>query len=337
MGRKKNKNKSKTTSSASVDEKSTLEGKLQRRPDPKSLENKNIIPDVKKASSIQGNASRLKKRMSSHLVEEQLAHRHAPAELAAQGVVDPTKSTVSFALAPKIASLEKVTKANHVKNLLESRPSHHQLETMGVEPHAQTAPALRAAQMKLEKRLATDAVKVLLDTRPELDELRESGVVPDLETVVPVADRLQGPVFELEHKMKKDAVAQRLASRPQKKELSGGVLAEDAVAPVIQPARNALKQKLKASALKKSLLDDTPEVAEATTTTTTGRRQRMAIALKAASRLYQTGTININVRGDLKDLILTEHPRVSEIVDVFELDHDVDAMLGDLVELVYTQ
>ena len=239
MGRKKNKNKSSGAKKASDGEKASLQRKLENRPEPEALANKNIVPDTKRAPSIQANASRLKKRMSSHLVEEKLAARPDPKDLASKGVADP-EAKVSAALAPAVASLEKATRANHVKNLLESRPSEKELENMGVQAHTNTAPKLRSVQRTLEKRLAADAVKVLLDTRPDASELKDSGVMPDLDTVNPVADRLQGPVLELEHKLRKDKVAQRLSSRPGKGEL-GAVLAEDSVAPMLQPARSILK------------------------------------------------------------------------------------------------
>lgn len=67
--------------------------------------------------------------------------------------------------------------------------------------------------------------------------------------------------------------------------------------------------------------------------TQTSLRQRLALALRAAARLGQTGQLNTYEKGCLKEKILSKDKRVIAAIEVYEVDGDAEEMLDTLMRI----
>lgn len=122
---------------------------------------------------------------------------------------------------------------------------------------------------------------------------RANGVVEN-----DVAPALQATKNELERQLKADTIAKHLRRRPSKEELIEEGVLQDASS------------------------DEEEPVPAEKPTSTLSKRSRYAIALKSASRLARDGLIDMNERGRLKDLILSDDGRITAAIECFELDND---------------
>lgn len=313
------------------------------------LEESGKIKSSNVAPAIQSGKDKLEKAMRRDSIAHELEHRPDISELEANNVVKNVE--VAPAIAATAVKLDRAMKVDEVTQRLESRPDMEDLVESGILNSGNVAGRIQGAAKKLEKAMTTDALAHSLERRPSLDDLKIAGIYKG------GRGALASKANALEHAMTKDTVGRLLESRPDIDDLiDSGLMVTEAVAPSIQNAQKSLAKNLTKASLNRELrhrptprelrmrhpsifLPATNEYASyepaapVFDASRSALRTRYAIALKAVARLEATNQITSEVKGGLKELILSQDKRIMAAIEVYEKERDAEDMLDTLYRI----
>lgn len=323
MGRKKKGNKTvaaaasepATTATAEADSKEELNAKEER--DPSAAQEESKAPSSPEAASpTEKDVTGEQKKATLQMA---LERRPSLDELEQRGVIG--EHELRPAEAPLITHAKAVLEPQIIKNnlsgLIATRPEIEELERAGILPadSVNVDPSLQHTRHKLSSEMTKDTISKMLRDRPTVDELAEHGIIHAApETGSVVAPAIQSVRDDLSRNMTRNNLARNLRQRPSLTDME--------------------QQHWFAAALEEEEQGDSPGAPQYQRHRPLSKREKYALALKAAARLTEAQILDKRGRSLLKGLVLSDDKRVMGAVAAYEADMNLEKMMASLSMIV---
>jgi len=230
----------------------SLEHKIQSRPEKKDLVDKNILKEGN--PRLQSAQEALKKEKVVDTLEKRVSNRPEKEELENRNILK--HGNVAPALQATQAALVHEKLQDTLEHRLENRPQREDLENRNILHDDSVAPSLQAAKHSLEKEQIADRLEHNLERRPAAEDLENRNILHDTS----VAPSLQAAKHALEKEIIADQLEHNLERRPAAEDLENrNILHDTSVAPSLHAAKHALEKEQLTDKLEHSL-ENRPDV-----------------------------------------------------------------------------